>query len=148
VRALVWLREESWEGLLDAARELLSDDAELTLLHVADADAEAAASAPAEGLLGRRHPHPRPGHTFEAVSEQAAGELLQAAAARLGRPAATEARRGRLEREVTEAAQGYDVLLVARDVERAHPGPKSLAPPTRFVVDHAPCAVILVWPPA
>ncbi|MFD5466969.1 hypothetical protein ACFWIQ_29700 [Kitasatospora sp. NPDC127059] len=28
----------------------------------------------------------------------------------------------------------------------AHPGPHSLGPATRFVVDHAPCAVLLVWP--
>jgi len=148
VKALVWLREETWEGLLDAARTLLPADAEVTLLHVADADAEAAATAPAAGLLGRRHPHPGPHHTFEALSEQAAGELLDAAAAQLGRPATTSARRGRLEREVTEAARGFDVLLVARDGEPGHPGPKSLAPPTRFVVDHAPCAVVLVWPRA
>lgn len=146
MRALVWLREETWEGLLDAARGLLPEHAEVTLLHVADADTEAAATAPAAGLLGRRHPRPGPHHTFEALSEQAAEELLEAAARQLGRPATTQARRGRLEREVTGAAHDFDVLLVARDGEHDHPGPKSLAPPTRFVVDHAPCAVVLVWP--
>ena len=148
MRALIWLREETWEGLLDATRALLPEHAEITLLHVADAEAEAAASAPAAGLLGRRHPRPGPHHVFEGLSERAAAELLDAAAARLARPATTQARRGRLEREVTDAARDFDVLLVVRDGEPDHPGPKSLAPPTRFVVDHAPCAVILVWPPA
>jgi nucleotide-binding universal stress UspA family protein len=137
----VWLREETWEALLDAARALLPESAEITLLHVADAGAEAAASAPAAGLLGRPHPH----HTFEALSEHAAADLLATAAARLGRPATTARRRGRLEGEVTDAASEFDLLLVARDGERGHPGPRSLAPPTRFVVDHAPCAVVLVW---
>lgn len=39
-----------------------------------------------------------------------------------------------------------DLLIVARDGDRSRPGPKSLGPATRFVVDHAPCPVVLVWP--
>jgi hypothetical protein len=34
--------------------------------------------------------------------------------------------------------------IVARDSD--HHGPKSLAPATRFVVDHARCPILLVWP--
>ena len=34
----------------------------------------------------------------------------------------------------------------ARDGDRTHLGPRSLSPATRFVVDHAPCPVLLVWP--
>jgi len=49
---------------------------------------------------------------------------------------------------VVEAAEDVDVLVCARDGERDHRGPKSLAPPTRFVVDHVPCTVILAWPEA
>ena len=41
------------------------------------------------------------------------------------------------------ACEGADLLVLARDGE-PHPGPKSLSPPTRFVVDHATCAVLLV----
>ncbi len=51
-----------------------------------------------------------------------------------------------MEREVVAASEGFDLLVLARDGDRARLGPKSLAPPTRFVVDHAPCAVLLVWP--
>ena len=55
--------------------------------------------------------------------------------------------RGRVEREVVRAvAQGVDLLVVARDGDRSRLGPHSLGPATRFVVDHAPCAVLLVWP--
>ena len=44
------------------------------------------------------------------------------------------------------AAADADVLVLARDGDRTRLGPRSLAPATRFVVDHAPCAVVLVWP--
>jgi hypothetical protein len=36
--------------------------------------------------------------------------------------------------------------VVARDGDRSRLGPASLGPATRFVVDHAPCPVLLVWP--
>jgi Universal stress protein family len=47
---------------------------------------------------------------------------------------------------VVEAAQAADLLVVARDGDRHRLGPASLGPATRFVVDHAPCPVLLVWP--
>ena len=44
------------------------------------------------------------------------------------------------------AAEGMDVLVLARDGDRGRLGPRSLGPAARFVVDHAPCRVLLVWP--
>jgi Na+/H+ antiporter NhaD/arsenite permease-like protein len=44
------------------------------------------------------------------------------------------------------AAAGADLLILARDGDRSRLGPKSLGPAGRFVVDHAPCPVLLVWP--
>ena len=82
------------------------------------------------------------------ISEQAANELLAEAQTRLGRPAALQARRGRVEREVVSAAEGMDVLVLARDGDRERLGPRSLGPATRFVIDHAPCRVLLIWPGA
>ena len=38
------------------------------------------------------------------------------------------------------------LLVVARDGDRSRVGPHSLGRATRFVVDHAPCAVLLIWP--
>ena len=46
------------------------------------------------------------------------------------------------------AAEGMDVLILARDGDREHLGPRSLGPAARFVVDHAPCRVLLIWPDA
>jgi hypothetical protein len=144
VKALVWLREGTWEATIDAARGFVPADAEVVLLHVADAGDELAAELPRAGLLGRRPPPPP--RAIEDISDQAATELLAAARERLGRDAAAEARRGRLEQVVLGAAEGVDVLICARDGELDRRGPHNLAPPTRFVLDHAPSAVLLVWP--
>jgi len=75
-------------------------------------------------------------------------EFLVAAAKRLGRQDAELIhRRGRAEREVIAVlAQDVDLLVVARDGDRSRLGPHSLGHATRFVVDHAPCSVLLVWP--
>jgi hypothetical protein len=39
-----------------------------------------------------------------------------------------------------------DILVLARDGNRQRLGPRSLGPAARFVVDHAPCRVLLIWP--
>lgn len=149
MRALIWIVEDTWEATVDAAEALLPLDADVTLLHVAGTEAEAAAGGARAGLLGRRprhgpaHPEPEP---LRAISEEAAAALLDEAAARFGGGVKVVARRGRIEREVVDAANGFDVLVLARDGERDRLGPRSLGPATRFVVDHAPSAVLLVWP--
>jgi nucleotide-binding universal stress UspA family protein len=148
MRVLVWLVEGTWQGCVDAARPLLPVDAEITLLHVAPSEVEEAASGALAGLLGRGRPGPgrHPAERISALSDQAAAELLGAAETRLGRPPRREVRRGRVERLVVQAGQGADLLVAARDGDRSRLGPASLGPATRFVVDHAPCAVLLVWP--
>ena len=55
-----------------------------------------------------------------------------------GRDVRVEQRSGRVEREVVAAAEGMNLLVVARDGDLRRLGPHSLAPATRFVVDHAP----------
>lgn len=142
MRALVWISEGTWEACVDQAQSLVPEDAEVTLLHVAPSDVEEIAAGGREGLLGRRGPRPAP--ALRAIAAEEAGELLAAAQARIGRSSETVARRGRVEREVVAACENADVLVLARDGE-ARLGPKSLGPRARFVVDHAPCMVLLVW---
>jgi nucleotide-binding universal stress UspA family protein len=72
--------------------------------------------------------------------------LLADAKTLLGRDATELARRGKIAQEVLSAAEGFDLLVCARDTDRRHHGPHSLGPATRRVVDHAPCAVLLIWP--
>jgi len=142
MRAVVWIAESTWETCVDEAAAVVPAEASVALLHVAPSDVELVA-ARRHGPLGRHH-RPPPGPPLEGIADEAARELLADAAARLGRPAQTLALRGRVEQEVVAAAAGADLLVVARDGER-RPGPKSLGPRTRFVVDHAPCRVLLVW---
>jgi nucleotide-binding universal stress UspA family protein len=143
MRAVVWITESSWRICIDRARELLPADADVTILHVAASDVEALAEHPAPGRLGRHH-RPSPGPTVREISDGEARALLAEAAARFARPARTVARRGRIEREVLEAADGADVLVLARDGEPRRE-PRSIGHYARFVVDHAGGAVLLVW---
>jgi nucleotide-binding universal stress UspA family protein len=159
MRALVWLVEDTWQTTIAQATALLPAAAEITLLHVAEGEAEEMVRGTQAGLLGRpgppherrmhgRHPPDGPRDRVRAISEQAAQALLADAERTLGRPARLVSRRGRVEREVLAQAAGHDLLLMARDGDRAHPGPRSLGPHARFVLDHAPCQVLLVWPDA
>jgi hypothetical protein len=128
-RVLVWITPTGWEACIDAARAL--PDAEVTLLQAAELGPEP------PGLLGRhRPPPPAP----IAVDD----ELLAAAEQRLGRPAARLAPPGHAEHAVVEAAAAFDLLVLSRT--NRQPGPKSIGHGIRFVVDHAPCPILLVWP--
>ncbi|HYB26218.1 MAG TPA: universal stress protein [Solirubrobacteraceae bacterium] len=143
MRALIWITENTWRACIDEAGEVLGDGAEVALLHVAATDVEELVAGGRAGLLGRRPPR-HPGPPPQAISDEEAQALLEAARDRLGRPAQLIARRGRTEREVLEACADTDLLVMARDGERRL-GPPSLGPRTRFVLDHAPCRVLLVW---
>jgi nucleotide-binding universal stress UspA family protein len=148
MKAVVWLVEGTWQGCLDAAARILPSDARVALLHVTPSDVGEVTEAATAGLLGRAFRVRRPTGHFEEVADEEALEILQAAATRLGREN-TELvhRRGRVEREVVSAiAEGVELLVVARDGDRSRLGPHSLGPATRFIVDHAPCPVLLVWP--
>lgn len=143
---IIWITEGTWQATVDAARAHAAADADLTLLHVASGDVTETVRGSFAGLLGRDRLGRDPGRQVEALSRAASTALLDDAAARLDRPAARDQRLGRVEREVVRAADGADLLICARDGDRSHLGPRSLGPATRFVVDHAPCPVLLVWP--
>ncbi|TNM30992.1 universal stress protein [Streptomyces sedi] len=142
--AVVWLVEDTWPAAVDAARAHAPATGEVVLLHVTDPGPPAAAHGAYAGLLGRGDADP--GDALEELAEGHAERLLQAAADRLGRPCRTARLAGRVEREVVRAAVGAELLVLARDGERDRLGPHSLGPAARFVVDHAPCPVLLVWP--
>jgi hypothetical protein len=142
MNVLAWLMEGTWPAVVDAAAPFN----DVTFLHVTDPGAAGSAHGSFAGLLGRGARGPDPGAAIEAAESAAEMRLLSAATSRFGRPAATVTRHGRMERQVVAACQEFDLLIVARDGDLRRVGPRSLAPPTRFVVDHAPCAVLLIWP--
>jgi nucleotide-binding universal stress UspA family protein len=145
---VVWVVEGTWQGCVDAAVKTFPADARFTLLHVTPSDVTEAADAASIGLFGRGFPGRKPNPRFHHIADDEASSLLAASADRLGHPnVEIVSRRGRVEREVVRAvAGGVDVLVVARDGDRSRLGPRSLGHATRFIVDHAPCAVMLVWP--
>jgi nucleotide-binding universal stress UspA family protein len=143
---VVWVTEGTWRASVDAALRFVPAGAPVTLLHVIPADLPEAAHGAYLGLLGRGRPARDPGPRVAELAAASAGELLDAAADRLGRPCQRIERRGVPERIVVAAAADADLLIVARDGDRSRLGPRSLGQAARFVVDHAPCPVLVVWP--
>jgi len=124
---LVWVTPTGWEACVDAARDL----GDVTLLQVSDVGPPAPG-----GLLGRH----RPPHPPVAADE----DLFDAAEERLGREAERLSPPGEPEHAVVDAADDFDLLILSRTNLR--PGPHSIGHGTRFVVDHARCPILLVWP--
>jgi nucleotide-binding universal stress UspA family protein len=144
---VVWLAEGTWQAGVDAARRFAPAGAAVVLLHVIDPRLADGVHGAYTALLGRgRGAATDPAGSVRAAAEAAERQLFTTAAARLGRPAELVRRRGRLEREVVAAAADADLLIAVRDGDHTRLGPRTLAPPTRFVVDHAACPVLLVWP--
>ena len=139
---LVWVAESTWKASVDAARALAPPGADVALLTVIDTAAADAAHGAFGGMLGRGGDDPA--RRLSEIAETAADDLLNAARARLGQPAGVIRIRGRAKHEIVAAAEGATMLIAARDGHG--PGPKSLGKDVRFVVDHAPCPVLLVWP--
>ncbi len=144
----IWVREGTWRAAVDAALRLAPPDSRFTLLHVTSEEVPDAARGAYAGLFGRGGRDPAARLAEEAAAS--AARLLEAAAARLRQGTERACERvtlqGRTERVVVAASAQADLLIVARDGDQARLGPRSLGRATRFVVDHAACPVLLVWP--
>lgn len=140
---IAWIVESTWPACVAATARYAAPGAEIVLLHVTDRDVEEVAHGAYAGLLGRGHPGHDPGARVEELAASAGRRLLEAAAAQLGRPCRQVARRGPVEAEVLAAAAGAELLVLARDGDR--PGAQSIGHTSRYVIDHAPCPVLLVW---
>lgn len=146
VTVVAWITEGSWPAVVDATRVYAPADAEIVLLHVTDPVVPDVAHAAYAGLLGRGRRENDPGTRLERLGATSAADLLHAAADRLARPCTSRQRTGNPEREVIAAADGTGLLILARDGDQARLGPKTLGRTSRFILDHAPCPVLLVWP--
>jgi hypothetical protein len=128
---------------VDAALDLAPAGARFTLMHVTSAEEADTARGAYAGLFGRAGRDP--GARLDQMAAVSAGDLLAAAADRLGLGCDKLDIHGS-ERAVVTASAQADLLIVARDGDPARLGPKSLGKAARFVVDHAACPVLLVWP--
>jgi nucleotide-binding universal stress UspA family protein len=141
MRVLVWIAEGTWKAAVAAAKDFVPADADITLLHVVPIEPQAVVRDARHALLGRRHAWSA--DELQSMAAQVASGVLADAQTLLGRRAALDARRGRVGHEVVAAAQNMDLLVLARDCTQE--GPPSLGPTARFVVDHSPCPLLLVW---
>jgi nucleotide-binding universal stress UspA family protein len=145
VSVIVWIAEGVWEAAVDAARSIAPADADITLLYVHSGDMDELMQGAFAGLFGRRRRLPT---DFAEQSARFSDRLLAQAQERLGRAAHQQTRQGRVEREVVTASADAELLVLSRDGDRSRLGPHSLGPVSRFIVDHAACPVLLVWPGA
>jgi nucleotide-binding universal stress UspA family protein len=139
---MVWINPAAaWESAVDAAAGLACD--EVILLLVTEDIGEQDTFTRLLGPAGHE-----PGEAFAGIEEDQAAALFDEAEARIGRPVRRLWERGVPEHEVVAAAAAADMLVCVRDGVRGPvpAGPDSVGPVTRFVVDHAPCGVLLVWP--
>ena len=148
MRVVVWVSEPGWPAAVDAASHIAGPEADVELVHVMD-DTDEVVHGAFAGLFGRGQQVPA---TVDRAAMTTAQELLDAAANRLAEAsprkhrATQQVRQGRVEREVVAAAEHADLLVLSRDGDGSRLGPRSLGPAGRFIVDHAPCAVLLTWP--
>jgi nucleotide-binding universal stress UspA family protein len=146
---LVWLAETTWEACVAAGTEAARPGEKILLAHVTPAQLHGAAEGAFGALFGRRRYGRDPADLIDQLATRSARELLAAATERIGSrsgPVATVELRGHVEREIVHLAADARLLVCGRAGDLRRLGPPSLGPATRFVVDHAPCAVLLVWP--
>ena len=142
MKVLAWIEPATWPAVVEAARARPGTDS-ITLLAADDPD-ESAPPGMARGLLGRGHRDPDP--ELAALAAHEAEGLLRQAEEALGRPCRTLLVSGPTDQAITAAAADADRLIIARDGDRTRLGPHSLGRHARFVIDHAPCTVELIWP--
>jgi len=150
MKLVAWITEAGWEACVDAARRLRPD--EVVFIHVAEVELP--------GPRGRRHQQVL--QRMDALAAEAARALLidaeerltgataadRVAAASRGEPytrVRKVAAKGHPETVVMDAIADADVLVLTRD--NLEPGPHSIGHATRYVLDHAPCTVVLAWAP-
>lgn len=142
MHVLLWIAPGTWPAVVAAARERPASD-EIALV-CADDPGDSLAPGALGGLMGRgrRPPHPE----AATVTGAEAAALLEQARSALGRECAARVAHGPTERVITAAAADADLLILARDGDRSRLGPHSLGRHARFIIDHAPCTVQLLWP--
>jgi hypothetical protein len=131
VRVLAWITEGGWEAAIDAVANL--NASEVTLVHVDTVD-----------VPGRGRRHDEVLQRMHALAGEAALALLEDAEERLGYETTKRTETGVAETIIYELAREHDVLVLARDGR--HIGPHSVGHDQRWVIDHAPCTVIMAWP--
>jgi nucleotide-binding universal stress UspA family protein len=126
------------------------DERTLGLLYVTDTGPHGEIERKREGLLRPRHPSGPLSERMRQAEATAAQDILQEGLRYLP-DAETLHREGRPEREIVNCAAEWNadlIVICPRSPQYGGPalGPKSVGHVARFVLDHAPCPVLLVRP--
>ncbi len=154
MRILCCLDGTNSEQIARAARWLAASEPPVYgLLYVIDTDPRKEIERTRERFLRRPSGPLAPRHGQMRQAEQFSAQDILNEGLRYLPGAETLQREGRPEREIVNCAAEWraDVILIlprADYGERPAPGPKSVGHVARFVLDHAPCPVFLLRPPA
>lgn len=148
--ALVCVRGFGIARLLDRATELLPDGFTWTIVHVVDQRPEEEVERALGHLPGRR-PHHGAGldriHRSVDQLQQDVQHDVEAWLQRAGRTAELAFRYGVPEHEIVALATDLPAEIVILGA-RPETGPHRFGPVSRFVIDHAPCSVLVISPDA
>lgn len=151
MRILCCLDGTNLEQIRQAVEGLVNrDEAVIGLLYVIDSAGRDELDRKRERLLRARHPI-APLQDRMARAEAEASEEIVQEGQRVFPQAEALQREGRPEREIVQQASEWqaDLVIVSpRSPDHGGPvlGPKSVGHVARFVLDHAPCPVLLVRP--
>jgi nucleotide-binding universal stress UspA family protein len=129
---------------------ITADGRTIGLLYVTDLGPHHEIERKREGLLRPRHPSGPLQEKIQQAEVAAAQDILQEGLRYLS-DAQTLSREGRPEQEIIQCASEWNadlIVLCPRSPASGWPalGPKSVGHVARFVLDHAPCPVLLVRP--
>jgi nucleotide-binding universal stress UspA family protein len=149
MRVLCCLDGSNSEHLGRALSTLVTaDERTIGLLYVTDIGPHHEIERKREGLLRPRHPSGPLQEKIQQAEVVAAQDILQEGL-RYVPNAETLSREGRPEREIIQCAAEWNadlIVICSRSPAFGGPalGPKSIGHVARFVLDHAPCPVLLV----
>jgi nucleotide-binding universal stress UspA family protein len=154
MRVLCAVGQRGGQGLIQRLTEIVGNQADCLLLHVIDTGPRKDLEDYLRGPLHRRPHHGKPPHdaALKAAEEAGSREAIEeasAAARQVGLKAEPSVREGKPEKIIVQAAYEMQTDLIviwAREGAAGHPsiGPASVGHTARFVVDHAPCDVLLL----
>ena len=151
MRVLCCLDGSNSEALSRAATTMLrADTLTIGLLYVIDSGPQGGMERQRERFLRQAELAPGRSQQMRQAEEASAQDILAEGSRSLA-GAELMQRRGRPEREVVNCAAAWDadlILICPRTSYGDQPGlgPKSVGHVARFVLDHAPCPVLLVRP--
>ena len=149
MRILCCLDGTNIEQVSRAVKELLARDPRTVgILYVTDIGPQEDMERHRERFLRPPHPPLPRQEQMRQAEGMAAQEILEEGRRSLG-GAETLLRTGRPEREIVSAAADWHadvIVMCSRSVMGGGPslGPKSVGHVARFVLDHAPCPVLLI----